>query len=189
MLNKSAKVLSGALLAAAALGFSAPAQAEPFPTKGNILLSQLPGHDMYAPTNEQMSFDGLAIGRVRGKVGSIVQVELLPYGDFPGYIQVSDNYRIYHWDGAGAAEPGDDVLLSPVFDDNGNYIRTDFYSAAHPTWLTRLDLKEVQEVTMSEINFQSSEPVGLPPVTRTAPAPVAPAPAPAPAPMPIRGLW
>ncbi|WLT39373.1 hypothetical protein NON20_07500 [Synechocystis sp. B12] len=51
--------------------------------------------------------------------------------------------------------------------------------------MTRLDLKEVQEVTISEINFQSSEPVSLPPVTRSAPAPVAPAPAP----MPIRGLW
>ena len=187
MLNKSVQILSGVVLAAAALGFTAPAQAEPFQTKGNILLSQLPGHDMYLPDPEQMSFDGLAIGRVRGKVGSIIQVELLPYGDFPGYIEVSENSRIYHWDGAGAAEPGDDVLLQPVFDDDGNYIRTDFYSAAHPTWLTRLDLKEVQEVTISEINFQSSEPVSLPPVTRSAPAPVAPAPAPAP--MPIRGLW
>jgi hypothetical protein len=191
VLNKSVKVLSGMLLAAAALGFSAPAQAEPFPTKGSILLSQLPGHDMYAPINEQMSFDGLAIGRVRGKVGSIIQVQLLPYSyaGFPGYIQASDNRRIYRWNGVGDAEPGDDVLLYPVFDDNGNYIRTEFYDVAHPSWLTRLDLKQVQEVTISEINFQTSEPVGLPPVTRTAPAPVAPAPAPAPAPGPIRGLW
>ncbi len=187
MFNKSAKVLSGILLATAAFGFSAPAQAEPFPTKGNILLSQLPGHDMYAPMNEQMSFDGLAIGRVRGKVGSILQVELMEYGDFPGYIQVSDNYRMYHWDGVGGAEPGDDVLLTPVFDDNGNYVTTNFSSIAHPAWLTRLDLKEVQEVTMSEINFESSAPVALPPVTRSAPAPVAPAPAPMPT--SIRGLW
>jgi hypothetical protein len=189
VLNKSVKVLSGVLLAAAALGFSAPAQAEPFPTKANILLSQLPGHDVYITGTEQMLFDGLAIGRVRGKVGSIIQVELLPYGGFPGYIEASDSRRIYHWDGVGVGEPGDDVLLRPVFDDSGSYVTTEFYGTAHPTWLTRLDLKEVQDVTISEINFQSSEPVALPPVTRSAPAPVAPAPVMNTAPMPVRGLW
>ncbi len=184
MLNKSAKVLSGVLLALAALGAASPAQASPFASKGSILLSQLPGHDLYMPSSEQMTFDGLAIGRVRGAVGSIIQVELLEYGDFPGYIQVSDNHRRYHWDGVGAAMPGDDVLLKPVFNDDGKYMGAEFISVAHPAWLTRLDLKEVQEVQVSTIEFTPSEPVSLPPVTRPAPAPAI-----APAPMPIRGMW
>ena len=183
MLNKSAKVLSGVLLALATVGATS-AQANPFASKGSILLSQLPGHDTYVKGGEQMTFDGLAIGRVRGAVGSIIQVELLEYGDFPGYIQVSDDHRRYHWDGTGAAMPGDDVLIKPLFDDNGKYLGAEFVSVAHPAWLTRLDLKEVAEVQVSEIEFTPSEPVSLPPVTRPAPAPAI-----APAPMPVRGLW
>ncbi|MFM1843841.1 MAG: hypothetical protein RLZZ490_2584 [Cyanobacteriota bacterium] len=185
MLNKSAKVLSGVLLALATLGATS-AQANPFASKGTMLLSQLPGHDTYIKGNEQMTFDGLAIGRVRGAVGSIIQVELLEYGDFPGYIQVSDDHRRYHWDGAGAAMPGDDVLLRPIFDDDGKYRGTEFVSVAHPAWLTRLNLKEVEDVKVSEVEFTPSEPVALPPVSRPAPAP---APAIAPAPRPVRGLW
>jgi len=185
VLNKSAKVLSGVLLALAAFGVTAPAQAGPAASKGSLLLSQLPGHDRYIPGGEQMTFDGLAIGRVRGAVGSIIQVQLLEYGAFPGYIQVSDNRRRYNWNGTGAAMPGDDVLLRPMFDSNGKYLGAEFVSVAHPAWLTRLNLKEVQEVQASAIEFTPSEPVSLPPVTRPAPT-VAPV---APAPMPIRGLW
>lgn len=185
MLNKSVKVLSGVLLALAAFGAASPAQAGPAASKGSLLLSQLPGHDLWRKGGEQMSFDGLAIGRVRGAVGSIIQVQLLEYGDFPGYIQVSDNHRRTRWNGTGAAMPGDDVLIKPIFDDNGKYRGAEFVSVAHPAWLTRLNLKEVQEVKVSEIEFTPSQPVSLPPVTRQAPT-VAPV---APAPMPIRGLW
>jgi hypothetical protein len=185
VLNKSAKVLSGVLLALTTLG-AASAQAEPMESKGSILLSQLAGHDLYIKGSEQMSFDGLAIGRVRGAVGSIIQVEFMEYGNFPGYIQVSEGHRRYHWDGNGAAMPGDDVLIQPMFDDSGMYVGAEFVGVAHPAWLTRLELKEVEEVTISAIEFTPSQPVSLPPVTRTAPAP---SPAPAPAPMPIRGMW
>jgi hypothetical protein len=186
VLNKSVKVLSGVLLALAAFGAASPVQASPAASKGSILLSQLPGHDLWKKGGEQLTFDGLAIGRVRGAVGNIIQVQLLEYGDFPGYIQVSDNHRRYHWDGVGAAMPGDDVLIKPMFDDNGKYMGARFVSVAHPAWLTRLNLKEVQEVKVSEIQFTPSEPVSLPPVTRSAPAPM---PAPAPMSTPVRGLW
>lgn len=90
-----------------------------------------------------MSFDGLAIGWVWGKVGSIIQVELLFYGDFFGYIEVSDNSCIYYWDGVGVVEFGDDVLFQFVFDDNGNYICIDFYFVVYFIWLICLDFKEV----------------------------------------------
>jgi hypothetical protein len=188
VLNKSVKVLSGVLLALAALGSLSPAQANPAASKGSLLLSQLPGHDLWKKGGEQLTFDGLAIGRVRGAVGNIIQVELLEYGDFPGYIQVSEDRRRYHWDGIGAAMPGDDVLIKPIFNDDGKYIGAQFVSVAHPAWLTRLKLKEVAEVQASAIEFTPSQPVSLPPVTRPAPAP-APAPAMAPAPTSIRGLW
>ncbi len=175
MFIKSAKVLTGTLLAAAAISVAAPAHAQRLP-------AFMPGHETYIEPLGMESMEGLALGRVRGKVGSILQVGLLEYGGFPGYIEIDDDTRKYHWDGVGAAEPGDDVILRPMYDDDGNYVGTEFVSLAGPAWLSRLDLKPVEKVEMSEIDFEASEPVGLPPVSR-------PAPAPAPAPMPIRGMW
>ena len=177
MLIKTAKVLTGALLTAAAIGLAAPAQAQRLP-------AFMPGHDTYIAPLGMESMEGLALGRVRGKVGSILSVELLEWGDFDGYVEVGDDRRIYSWNGVGAAEPGDDVILQPMYNDDGDYMGMEFISMAGPAWLSRLDIKAVEDIEMSEINFETSEPVALPPVTRPAPAP-----APAPAPMPIRGMW
>ncbi|MEY2985163.1 MAG: hypothetical protein RLZZ568_1780, partial [Cyanobacteriota bacterium] len=171
---------SGVLLTLATFGATS-AHADSVLDKGSILFSQLAGHDVYQGT-EQMSFDGLAIGRVRGAVGSILQVELVEYGDFPGYIEVNDDRRLDHWNGQGSAKPGDDVLLRPRFDDDGQYLGAVFVDVAHPAWLTRLDLKQVETVQISAIDLSSVEPVSLPPAPRPTSQPTQ-------TPAPIRGLW
>ncbi|BFM38816.1 hypothetical protein [Synechocystis sp. LKSZ1] len=175
MLIKSASSIATAILTLSVVGMTAlSAQANPLPTKGETLLSQLPGHDVYKK-EDQMQFSDYGIGRVRGKVGNIVMVELLKYGAFPGYISLDNGQRITHVDVEAAAEPGDDVLID---------LKTLSVMQAHPVWLTRLKLKEVAAVERSAINFESSAPVSLPPVQPS--APVAPAPV---APTPVRGLW
>jgi len=194
VLIKSAKTLTGVMLALAALGVSIlPAQAQPTSVQKEILLSQLSGDQTYKKQN-QLFLSNYAIGLVRGKVGNILFVQFLPYASFPGY--VGSNKKITHIHLEGAAEPGDDVILRPAFDSNGNFKSwemidkdyiTSIISTAFPRWITRLKYKEVAAVETSSINFESSAPVSLPPVERSAPASVAPAPAPAPS--SVRGLW
>ncbi len=178
MLIKSVKAITGAMLALSALGVvSAPAQANPLTDKNTVLLSQLPGHDVYR-NEPQMLFSDYAIGRVRGKVGSIVMVEFLKYGAFPGYIEMENGSRMthIHADVNSLVEPGDDVIIN---------LQTLSVERAHPYWLTRLKLKEVVAIERSAIDFETSAPVSLPPVQQSAPARVAPEPTPA----PVRGLW
>lgn len=197
MLSKSVKILTGALLAAAALGVSIlPAQAKPVAAQSEILLSQLGGHQTYKKQN-QLVLSNYAIGRVRGKVGNILSVQFLPYASFPGFVRMDANgdRKMTSINIEGAAEPGDDVIMRPSFDSDGAFdgwelIEKDYIpaiiSTAFPRWITRINYKEVAAVETSAIDFEPSAPVGLPPVERSAPAPVAPAPAPS---GPVRGLW
>jgi hypothetical protein len=190
VLNKSAKTLTGVLVALAAYGVSAiPAEAKPMQSKQEVLVSQLRGHEVYKG-QDQWDWRNYAVGRVRGKVGNILMIEFLKYGAFPGYIDAGDGYKITHYHMEGAAEPGDDVILRPEFVNgklmgmtyiDSKYLQT-YVSQAHPYWVSRLKLKEVATVEKSAITFESSAPVSLPPVQAT-PAPVyQPAPA-------IRGMW
>lgn len=176
MLIKSASSMATAILTLSAVSITAlSAQANPFPTKGETLLSQLPGHDTWRKGGEQLQFSDFGIGRVRGKIGSIVMVEFLKYGAFPGQITLDNGQKLTHLNVEAVAEPGDDVLID---------LKTLSVMQAHPVWLTRLKLKEVVAVERSAINFESSAPVSLPPVqpsASVAPARVAPA--------PVRGLW
>lgn len=193
MLNKSAKTIAGVFVALAAYGVSAiPAQAEPVSAKQDILISQLPGHEVYKKEN-QLIWQNYVLGRVRGKVGNILMIEFLKYGPLPGYIDLGNGYKMTHLHIEGAAEAGDDVIVRPRF-SNGKYVGWDlidakyiqtFVAQAHPYWVSRLKLKEIPVVEKSAINFESSAPVSLPPVQPSA----APVYQPAPTPAPIRGMW
>lgn len=193
MLNKSAKTITGVLVALAAYGISAiPAQAKPVSAQKNVLISQLAGHNTYMK-QDQLLWKNYAVGRVRGKVGNILMIEFLKYGVFPGYIDLGNGNKMTHLHIEGAAEPGDDVIVRPKF-VNGKYAGWDFIDAkyiqtfvsqANPYWVTRLKIKEIPVVEKSAINFESSAPVSLPPVQPSA----APVYQPAPTPAPIRGMW
>jgi hypothetical protein len=209
VLNKSAKTITGILVALAAYGVTAlPAQAAPIQPKQDILIgqlaakanpiqpkqevliSQLAGHEVYKKEN-QLMWQDYVLGRVRGKVGNILMIEFLKYGPLPGYIDLGDGNKMTHYHMEGAAEPGDDVILRPEFVNgkfasmgmiDSRYIQT-FVTPAHPYWVSRLNIKAVPVVEKSAINFESSAPVSLPPVQPSA-APVF-----QPAPAPVRGMW
>jgi len=192
VLNKSAQAITGIVAAVAAYGMTTlPAEANPLQPKGEVLISQLAGHNTYMK-QDQLLWKNYAVGRVRGKVGNILMIEFLKYGAFPGFIDLGNGNKMTHLHIEGAAEPGDDVIVRPKFVNgkyagwdfiDAKYIRT-FVSQAHPYWVTRLNIKAIPVVEKSAINFESSAPVSLPPVQPSAP-PVAPAPMPA----PVRGLW
>jgi hypothetical protein len=182
VLTKSVKTLTGILVALAAYGVSAvPAQANPFSTKKEVLVSQLTGHDLYNK-GSQLMLSEYAIGRVRGVVGNIMFIEFLKYPgsmSSAGYFMRGDQ-RYTHIHLPGSAQPGDDVMVS--YNSNAKVWQA---STAHPAWISRLNLKEVPTFEKSAIDFESTAPVSLPPVQPSAP----PVFAPEPAPMPVRGLW
>ena len=183
MLTKSVKTLTGILVALAAYGFSAvPAQANPLPTKKEVLVSQLPGHDLWMKGGSQLVLGNYAIGRVRGVIGNIMFIEFLKY---PGSLSsagyfMRGNERLTHIHLPGSAQPGNDVRVS--YDSSAKVWQA---STAHPAWISRLNLKEVPTFEKTAINFESTAPVSLPPVQPSVP----PAFTPEPAPMPVRGLW
>lgn len=193
MLNKSAKTLTGVIVALAAYGVTAiPAEAKPVQPQKEVLISQLRGHEVYRK-QDQWDWRNFAVGRVRGKVGNILMIEFLKYGAFPGYIDLGNNNKMTHLHIEGSAEPGDDVIVRPRF-SNGKYVGWDFIDAkylrtfisqAHPYWVSRLKLKDVATVEKSAITFETSAPIGLPPVQPSA----APVYQPAPVSAPVRGLW
>jgi hypothetical protein len=182
VLTKSVKTLTGILVALAAYGVSAvPAQANPVPTKKEVLVSQLVGHDVYNKGSQLMLSD-FAIGRVRGVIGNIMFIEFLKY---PGSLSsagyfMRGNERLTHIHLPGSAQPGNDVMVS--YNSNAKIWQA---STAHPAWISRLNLKEIPTFEKTAIDFESTAPVSLPPVQPTAP----PVFTPEPAPMPVRGLW
>jgi hypothetical protein len=184
VLIKSVKTLTAILVALAAYGVSAvPANAKPMTTKQDVLVSQLSGHDLYNK-GSQLVMSDYAIGRVRGAVGSILQIELLKYGEFPGYMQIGDT-KFTHLNMPGNAQPGDDVIIRYV--SGSKRLELGGASLAHPAWISRLNLKEVSSYEKTAVEFESSAPVSLPPVQPSAPPAYQPAPTPAPA--PVRGMW
>ena len=183
MLTKSVKTLTGILVALAAYGVSTvPAQANPLSTKKEVLVSQLPGHDLWRKGGSQLVLSDFAIGRVRGVIGNIMFIEFLKY---PGSLSsagyfMRGNERLTHIHLPGSAQPGNDVMVS--YDSSAKVWQA---STAHPAWISRLNLKEIPTVEKTAINFESTAPVSLPPVQPSAP----PVFTPEPAPMPVRGLW
>ena len=181
MLTKSVKTLTGILVALAAYGVSAvPAQANPLPTKKEVLVSQLVGHDLYNK-GSQLMLSEYAIGRVRGVIGNIMFIEFLKYPSSmssAGYFMQGDQ-RYTHIHLPGSAAPGDDVMVR--YDSNASVWEA---STAHPAWISRLNLKEIPTFEKTAIEFETTAPVSLPPVQ-----PSAPVYTPEPAPMPVRGLW
>jgi len=183
VLTKSVKTLTGILVALAAYGVSiVPAQANPLPTKKEVLVSQLPGHDLWRKGSSQLVLSDFAIGRVRGVIGNIMFIEFLKY---PGSLSsagyfMRGNERLTHIHLPGSAQPGNDVMVS--YDSSAKIWQA---STAHPAWISRLNLKEVPTVEKTAINFESTAPVSLPSVQPSAP----PVFTPEPAPMPVRGLW
>jgi hypothetical protein len=130
VLQKNTRVLA-ALLTLGSLSVAVPAIAEPTteqfnnPFSGN-LLSQLLGHETYEEGGEQLQLSDYTLGRVRGKAGNIMSVELM---DMSGdQIQGGAGRVIMK----GEANPGSDVLLT---EEDGNY---ELVGAAHPAWITTL---------------------------------------------------
>ena len=183
MLTKSVKTLTAILVAFTAYGVSSlPAQAEPFQSKQETLLSQLPGHDLWRKGGSQLVLSDFAIGRVRGVIGNIMFIEFLKYPSSmssAGYFMRGDQ-RYTHIHLPGTAQPGDDVMVR--YDSTMNIWEA---STAHPAWISRLNLKEIPTFEKTAIDFESTAPVSLPPVQPSAP----PVYTPEPAPMPIRGMW
>jgi hypothetical protein len=188
VLTKSVKTLTGILVALAAYGVSSlPAEAKPIQTKPEVLVSQLSGHDLYKPINSQLVLGDYGIGRVRGAVGSILFIELLKYpasASAAGYYTYRDRnnneVRYTHLHLAGSAQPGDDVMIRRTA--NGGAWEV---APAHPTWISRLNLKEIPTFERTAVDFETTAPVALPPVQPSAPPVYTPAPAPA----PVRGMW
>jgi hypothetical protein len=169
--------MSGVALLVGLGTLSLPAQAEP------LIIGQLEGHDTYKKA-EQMNPDDYVIGRVRAVVGPILFINLLEpetIGD--------KTYFDFHIEGAAAS--GDDV----IFRREGDTLV--FAGVAHPAWISRLKLKEVDSASrrsalLQELDEQKE--FGLPPLPpeqRTFTREPVPEPAPVrePAPAPIRGLW
>lgn len=180
MINQSFHKFTGAVLFAALTAVTIhPAQAENNPN--SLLLSQLRGHETYLK-EEQMVLSDYVVGRVRGAAGGILSV------DFAEPVTVGDR-TVRRTLVSGAAVPGDDVIFR-VEDGALNFV-----GAAHPSWISRLNLKD--EGPGSNANtraqllqeLQTERQIGLPPLppeTRTFVAEPEPTPEPA---VPVRGLW
>ncbi len=188
VLTKSVKTLTGILVALAAYGVSAlPANAEPVQTKKEILVSQLQGHERFNKGTQLMLSD-FAIGRVRGVVGNIMFIQFLKYPSSmssAGYFMRGDQrYTHIHLPSVTpplSPQPGDDVMVR--YNTNA---KTWEASAAHPTWISRLNLKEIPTFERTAVDFETTAPVSLPPVQPS----TAPVYTPAPEPQsPVRGLW
>lgn len=183
MINHTFHKLTGAaLFVALSAIISNPAKAETDPN--STLISQLRGHNTYLK-EEQLVLSDYEIGRVRGAAGGILSVEFLEP------VTVGDR-TIRRTQVVGVALPGDDVIFK-VEDD-----KLVFVSAAKPTWISRLNIKDEGAGSNSNNRAQllreleSSRAVGLPPLapeTRTFVAEPEPVPAPAVEEAPIRGLW
>ncbi|GFE70677.1 hypothetical protein [Chroococcus sp. FPU101] len=182
MINQTFHKLTGAaLFVALSAVISNPAKAETDPN--STLISQLRGHNTYLK-EEQLVLSDYELGRVRGASGGILSVE------FFEPVTVGDR-TIRRTQVVGAALPGDDVIFK-VEDD-----KLVFVSAAKPTWISRLNIKDEGAVSSSNRaqllrELESSREVGLPPLapeTRTFVAEPEPIPAPEVEEAPIRGLW
>ena len=146
-----------------------------------LLLSQLRGHEVYTGY-DQMDWDGVMLGHVRGITGTIGHIVLPDGTSFNANTDACD---------------GDDVLVGE--DDNGNYY---LIGVAHPRWISileadygwrRLDYASYRPLTERTADLWAqleSSPTTRTPIPPRRTAPSRPyTPPPQTAPEPVRGLW
>jgi hypothetical protein len=132
VLQQNSHALTGVLILASLSAVAAtPAIAEPTQERVNnqpseTLISQALGHDTYEEGGEQMSFSDYILGRVRGRTGNYLSVELM---NMEGTEVKAGEGRVIM---EGSANPGDNVLLT---EEDGEY---EFVGVAHPAWITEL---------------------------------------------------
>jgi hypothetical protein len=116
------------------------------------------GHPMVKML-EEMNPEAVVIGRVRGQSGGILSVEFLN----PTSVSVGDrdwtsiNIVAPNWN----VVPGDDIVLA-YHDGGWHYIGE---ATCQMAWISRLNLKDVNEVQRSTIDWgENRQPVSLPPL-------------------------
>lgn len=191
MFLKQSPLLAGLAVAAMSALSIAPVQAEP--TNGEILISQLRGHELEDPIEVyqqdwvKFKFEDYAIGRIRGVTGDVAQVQTIS----PPYVQIGDDevWRVTtrlpkRWP---TLVPGSDVIMKIV--DNKWVILSEdveefelLYDYAMPAWVSRLDLREVALIERTDIDWGRPD-VSIPPLAPSTAVvePVETA--------PVRGMW
>jgi hypothetical protein len=166
-----------------------PTQAELSTPAVEMQISQLLGHETYKE-EEQMKLSDYTIGRVRGRAGTLLSVELMD----------TSGEEITEGDGniivSGEANAGDDVLLT---EEDGEY---EYVSQAHPYWITKLqeDYKwkmaaETKGTPLSERTASLWQTLAQNEGRTVTISPLEPAPATAPVggeypeAEPVRGMW
>lgn len=193
MFVKTSQVLTGLTLALTLSAVAVP-PAEAEPKNEEVLISQLAGHEFYVPFEiyqddwvQFMFEENLVLGRVRGKAGNQLSIELLS----PESVMIGDKEVTSVNVGRAPynIRSGDDVLLKYddveetwVLIDDAMTAYEAKYSHALPYWVSRLELRQVDDVERTAIDFGDTAPVGLPPAQQST---VYQEPAPA----PVRGLW
>ncbi len=139
------------------------------------------GHPMLKDLKE-LAPESVVIGRVRGQSGGILSIQFLnPQAvkvngvEYTNIVMPSPSWHII---------PGDDIILA-YKDGSWQYIAD---SMCEMAWISRLKLRNFEEVQRTSIEWGDSQPVGLPPL-RQQTAEITPTPRVNPAPTPIRGLW
>ncbi|XTZ12391.1 MAG: hypothetical protein ACP8RL_01325 [cyanobacterium endosymbiont of Rhopalodia inflata] len=187
MFFKQSHLLAGLAVAAMSALSIVPVQAEP--TKGEILISQLRGHELEDPIEVyqqdwvKFKFEDYAIGRIRGVTGDVAQIQTIS----PPYVKIGDDevWRITtrlpkRWPTLVA---GSDVIMKIV--DNKWVILSEdveefelLYDYAMPAWVSRLDLREVALIERTDIDWDRPD-VSLPPLAPNTEVEMDP----------IRGMW
>lgn len=153
-----------------------PAQAQGIPSSVGALY----GHKFLKEIKANKP-DIVVVGRVVGKAGSIVSIDLID----PTSVSIDGKtvsgltLDAFNWN----TQLGDDVFLAY---EDGSWRYLEDNTANEIRWISRLKLKAVSDVRVSKIDWGSSTVVTVPPVQsrRAVAAPVA-----APVAQPVRGLW
>ena len=201
MFIKHSHILAGLALSLSFFGIN-PAQADT--NQKEIFLSQLRGSaiedpiDVYRADWLKFKFEDYAIGRIRGVTGDVAQIEIISAG------QSKDAHIRMHYDVGMFTKgerdvwrvstqmprqwptlvAGSDVIMKEV---DGQWViispkRSDldaYFAYAQPSWISRLDLREVPLVTRTDINWGRPD-VSFPPLQPNQKAP---------APEPVPGMW
>lgn len=132
MFSQKSHTLTG-MLVVASLSAVSVTPAIALPTQEQVdtpttetFISQLLGHEAYKE-EEQMNLSENVIGKVRGKTGNFLSIELMDMSD--GVQLKSGDDRVT---AVGSANPGDDVRL---VEEDGKY---ELVGSAHPYWITKL---------------------------------------------------
>lgn len=166
-----------------------PTQAELSSPSIEMQVAQLLGHETYKK-EEQLKFSDYTLGRVRGRAGTLMSIELMDMSG--GEIKEGDGTVVM----SGGANPGDDVLLR---EEDGEY---EYVGQAHPYWITKLqeDYKwkmaaETKGTALSERTASLWQTLAQNEGRSVTISPLEPAPATAPVggeypeAEPVRGMW